>query len=508
MSRLSHARRFAGALALALGFAHVAHAAPQEPGPTAPSEMKPYVEAITGAEVKFEMVPIPGGEFVMGSPAEEAKRNEDEGPQHPVKIAPFWMGKYEVTWDEYDQFAFSLDLKKKKRDGVDLAGQPAGEQKADAVTRPTPPYADETFGFGRKGQPVICITHHAAMEYCRWLSAKTGKVYRLPTEAEWEYACRAGTKSPYFFGDDASQIGDYAWYVENAEKPQPIGKKKPNPWGLFDIHGNVAEWCLDHYVADQYKKFPVDKPTLGPRRPARRQGISLRGPRRLVGRRRRPAPQRGPEVVEPRVERSGSPAAPEHLVAHRRHVRRLPDRPAPERAGESQGPEIAGGQGQDDTLSQSDVRRGGSSSRGPPRARDGGHRAAQDRPALDFTPERDPMTDPTGSHRRDFLKVSAAATAGLAFLPSVHAKGNDTIKVGLIGCGGRGTGAAENICEAAGTTYNIKLHALGDVFEDRLRNCRDHLKNNEHCKEKFDVPPSGIDSEVTTEELKQNLDPK
>ena len=105
------------------------------------------------------------------------------------------MGKHEVTWDEYDQFAFSLDLKKKKREGVDLANQPEAEKKADAVTRPTPPYADETFGFGRKGQPVICITHHAAMEYCRWLSAKTGKVYRLPTEAEWEYACRAGTKT-------------------------------------------------------------------------------------------------------------------------------------------------------------------------------------------------------------------------------------------------------------------------------------------------------------------------
>src|SRR5271165_6511150 len=99
VSRLSHACRFAGALALGLSFAHFAGAAPQEPGPTAPAEMKPYVEAITGADVKFEMVPIPGGEFVMGSPALEAKRNEDEGPQHPIKIAPFWMGKFEVTWD-------------------------------------------------------------------------------------------------------------------------------------------------------------------------------------------------------------------------------------------------------------------------------------------------------------------------------------------------------------------------------------------------------------------------
>ena len=109
-----------------------------------------------------------------------------------------------------------------------------------------------TFGLGRKGQPAICITHHSAMEYCRWLSAKTGKIYRLPTEAEWEYACRAGTTTAYSFGDDPAKLGDYAWYVENAEKPQPVGKKKPNPWGLYDMHGNVAEWCLDHYVADIY----------------------------------------------------------------------------------------------------------------------------------------------------------------------------------------------------------------------------------------------------------------
>jgi formylglycine-generating enzyme required for sulfatase activity len=181
-----------------------------------------------------------------------------------VQIAPFWMGKFEVTWDEYDQFAFQLDIKKKKAAGVDLTKQVGTEQAADAVTRPTPPYADETFGFGRKGQPVICVTHHSAMEYCRWLSAKSGKTYRLPTEAEWEYACRAGTKTAYSFGDDASALGEYAWSVENAEKPQPVGKKKPNPWGLYDMHGNVSEWCLDHYVPDIYSNFTKIEPVRGP----------------------------------------------------------------------------------------------------------------------------------------------------------------------------------------------------------------------------------------------------
>lgn len=232
---------------------------PVPSGPTAraadPAELKPYTEAIPGTELKFEMLPIKGGTFTMGSPESEAKRNNDEGPQHKVELAPFWMGKLEVTWDEYDQFAFSMDLKKKKREGVDAAKQPATEKASDAVTRPTPPYADETFGFGRKGQPVICVTHHSAMEYTRWLSAKTGKSYRLPTEAEWEYACRAGTSTAYSFGNDPDQLGEYAWYAENAEKPQTVGKKKPNPWGLHDMHGNVAEWCLDRYVADIYSMF-------------------------------------------------------------------------------------------------------------------------------------------------------------------------------------------------------------------------------------------------------------
>jgi len=214
--------------------------------------MKPYTETIPGSNVKFEMVPIPGGAFSMGSPPSEAGRLNDEGPQHQVRINPFWMEVYETTWDEYDVFAFSSDLPKPN---AGSSARSENDKMADAVTRPTPPYSDETFGFGRDHHPAIDMTHHAAMEYTRWLSAKTGKEYRLPTEAEWEYACRAGSTGPYFFGSDSKQLGDYAWDLDNSgTRPHEIGKKKSNPWGLYDILGNVAEWVLDEYDPEFYKQ--------------------------------------------------------------------------------------------------------------------------------------------------------------------------------------------------------------------------------------------------------------
>src|SRR5262245_11578017 len=219
---------------------------------------KSYSETIPDSKVQFDMVAIPGGTFLMGSPDSETGRNGDEGPQHPVTLKGFWMGKHEVTWDEFDLYWRGRPGKKEDK-------EPENPKDADAVTRPTPAYADETFGLGREGNPVICISYHCCMQYCRWLSLKTGKTYRLPTEAEWEWACRAGTTTPYYFGDDPSKLGEYAWFKGNSEgTTKEVGKKKPNPWGLYDMYGNVTEWCLDHYDKDYYGKSDKEKPALWP----------------------------------------------------------------------------------------------------------------------------------------------------------------------------------------------------------------------------------------------------
>jgi formylglycine-generating enzyme required for sulfatase activity len=166
-----------------------------------------------------------------------------------VKVAPFWMSKTEVTWDLYDAFRSTG----KADSGKDLETEPASEADVDAVTRPTKRYGDESFGFGKGSQPVVGISYHAAMEFARWLSSVTGRTYRLPTEAEWEYACQAGTTTAYSFGDDPAGLDEHAWYADNSDfQPQPVGQKKANPWGLHDLHGNVMEFCLDHYDAEAY----------------------------------------------------------------------------------------------------------------------------------------------------------------------------------------------------------------------------------------------------------------
>ncbi len=216
------------------------------------AEMKPYAEIIEHTDITLDMVPIPGGSFMMGSPDSEQDRHDDEGPQHEVRLSPFWMGKYEVTWDQYDAWGEGIDQLRRKMLSIK---QTPRDLVVDGVSKPTEPYTDMSFGMGRENYPAICMTQHAARTFCKWLSAKTGRYYRLPTEAEWEYACRAGTTTAYSFGDDVADLEDHAWFFDNSEDQyQPVGQRKPNPWGLYDMHGNVAEWVLDQYVEDFYAK--------------------------------------------------------------------------------------------------------------------------------------------------------------------------------------------------------------------------------------------------------------
>ncbi|NLX14579.1 MAG: formylglycine-generating enzyme family protein [Phycisphaerales bacterium] len=178
-----------------------------------------------GGGVEIELVLIPAGEFLMGSPDTEPHRNADEGPQHRVRIPqPFYMGKYEVTQAQWQ-----------------------------AVMRKNP----ATFK-GDDRRPVENVSWDDCQKFCRWLSAKLGQTIRLPTEAEWEYACRAGSPAPYHYGDSVSDLDAYAWYRQNSEgATHPVGRKKPNAFGLYDLHGNVWEWCADVWH-DNYQGAPAD----------------------------------------------------------------------------------------------------------------------------------------------------------------------------------------------------------------------------------------------------------
>lgn len=218
----------------------------------------------TGAP--YEMVAIAGGQFQMGSPANELDRESDEGPQVEVSVNAFWMGRFEVTWDEYEPYMITQVDRYKWGARKDYDSEE--HTLVDAVSQPTAPYTEMSFGMGQKGYPAISMTQHAANKYCQWLSAQTGHFYRLPTEAEWEYACRAGTVTAYSFGDDPAKLDKYAWYYDNAnEKYQKVGRKEPNPWGLHDMHGNVMEWVADQYSPDYYEKIkaspinPLVRPT-------------------------------------------------------------------------------------------------------------------------------------------------------------------------------------------------------------------------------------------------------
>lgn len=236
-------------LALSLGSMMVSAAYGQQTG--SPPFIA-YEEKLPETDLTFKMVPVPAGEVTLGSPDNEKGRSTDEGPQKKVKIAAFWMGAYEVTFEQYDVYS---DPEKDKT------------PIPDGMTRPSPPYIDLTLGMGKiGGYPANSMSQYGALMYCRWLYAKTGVFYRLPTEAEWEYACRAGASTAYPFGNDAAQLKEYAWYTANSDnKYHKVGELKPNAWGLYDMLGNVGEWTLDQYDAAYLQHAadtdPWNKPT-------------------------------------------------------------------------------------------------------------------------------------------------------------------------------------------------------------------------------------------------------
>ena len=234
---------------------------------------KKYTETIMtkdGKRVSFEMALIPSGSFTMGSPADETGRQDHEGPQHEVRLEPFYLCTKETTIELF--LAYYQETVSAKRDFIEVQEakkdtEHQGKDEVDAITGPTPVYGDMTMGY-EETHPAMGMTWHNAMTFCRWLSMKTGKDYRLPTEAEWEYACRAGTNNAFGVGNDSSGLKDFSWYEANADsETNPIGKKKPNAWGLYDMSGNVREWVFDFYSPTAYKEAAKKSPVVNPKGP-------------------------------------------------------------------------------------------------------------------------------------------------------------------------------------------------------------------------------------------------
>ena len=222
-----------------------------------------YNQKILGQDYNLVMIPIEKGEFLMGSPQNEINRMADEGPQHKVIVDSFWIAKYETTWNLFQLF---MDRKIDKNQ-PNYSSKSEVNIDVDAVSGATTPYVDMTFGMGFDDYPAISMTQLAAKKFCQWLSAMTGNFYRLPTEAEWEYACRAGTETSYSFGDEIDKLKDFGWFKENSnESYQKVGTKKSNPWGIHDMHGNVSEWTLDRHEVRAYEKLK-DSITRNPYNP-------------------------------------------------------------------------------------------------------------------------------------------------------------------------------------------------------------------------------------------------
>jgi formylglycine-generating enzyme required for sulfatase activity len=188
----------------------------------------------------------------MGSPSGSPGRDGDESPQKQVLISAFWMSETELTFEQWDPYFKNMELPQQK--------------DIDGVSRPTAQYIDLTWGMGRDPKmPTNSMSQQAAIAYCKWLYDKTGVFYRLPTEAEWEYACRAGNTAAYYFGNDPSQLKDYGYFRENSgETFHKTAALKPNTWGLYDMLGNVSEWTLDQYYENSYSNMKMNNPVQTP----------------------------------------------------------------------------------------------------------------------------------------------------------------------------------------------------------------------------------------------------
>jgi formylglycine-generating enzyme required for sulfatase activity/nitrate/TMAO reductase-like tetraheme cytochrome c subunit len=249
-----------------------------------------YTEFIPGSTVSFDMVAVPGGTFTMGSPEKEKYRDEDEGPQVSVEVSDFWMGKAEVSWDEFLAFYAQTATV-----GREVAAAEKDAADVDAISGPTAPWGAPDQGWGKGQRPAITMSFHAAEVYCQWLTQVTGKKYRLPTEAEWEYAVRGGTTTPYFFegtpgnytsqgwknklfGPDTETITQYAVYVENSgSKTVEPSDVEPNPFGLLNLSGNVWEFVSDFYAPDMYGEYAGQGSVRDPKGPAAGEEHVIRG---------------------------------------------------------------------------------------------------------------------------------------------------------------------------------------------------------------------------------------
>ena len=191
------------------------------------------------------MVAIPSGKFQIGSKSILA--DTDESPMAEVALSSFWMSEHEVTFEEWDLYFKDMSLPQSKI--------------IDGVTRATPQYIDLTWGMGRDAKhPTNSMSQQAAMMYCKWLYSKTGFFYRLPTEAEWEYACKAGAETKA-----GAPLNEVAYYIDNSEaKFHHVKEKKPNAWGLYDMLGNLSEWTVDQYDATYYQKIAGNDPNTTP----------------------------------------------------------------------------------------------------------------------------------------------------------------------------------------------------------------------------------------------------